>query len=305
MENERLKNRLDELQRKYDEKFKKVEKETTDESEEIQDETDGSVGGKFKVEIKMVEQKLSLDLPSITTKSKEIKFHVPEVTVKTKRIVWHEPKIVMRRRKVGEVPEIVCRDVRNSLGFMGQECKTRWKPIYFDVPVTEKVKKEIKIDLPEIKMKLQSFDIPWVEITMIQQDIILHLPSVTFKDVEVEVEKESEELQRKTERKIVRLQSDFEAESKQIISEESSFMFDQEIDKLLEQKKTVQNMFNPIIDDMKSKIKSLKGTGATDEVKNLENQLSDLVEQYKTAINQIGDAIEQLNKQREDLVESI
>lgn len=305
MSNVKLENRLSKLQEKYKEIFEEVERDTIKESEKLEDESDGSIAGKFKIEIEMVEQKISFDLPSITSGYKEIIFSVPEVTMKTKKIVWHVPELKMERRKVGERPEIVCRNVRNSFGIMGEECRTRWKPIYSNIPVTEMVKKEIKIDLPKITMKDHSIEVPDVKIEMKRQEVILHLPSITFSDVEVEIKKESKELKRNTDNKVARVQMNYEAESKKIISEECSIIFDLEIDKLLEEEKSLRNIFDPIITDMKNKIKSIKSQGATSELKKLEDQLTSLVEQYNIAINQIGDSIEALNEQREELIDSI
>lgn len=307
MENDNLKKRLDELQVKYDQKFKEIEDDTKDEAGEIKDEGEGegSVGGKFKIEITSKEERIVLSLPSVTVGTKKMKIKIPSVTMKTKKISWSVPKIRMVRKQIGVRPEVVCKNVRNSLGIMGKECKVRYKPIYADVPENVMDRKEIKMDFPEIKMLEQEFTIPSIEFKMMQQEIIFTVPQFTFKDVQVEAKKKSEELEEKTKDKVGEVQAAFEAESTQIISEETSKMFDIEIQKLIKEKENIDNLFKPLINDFKTKIKSLRSSGATDAAKDLERQLSELVNNYKEAVSQISKAIETLSKQREEIIDSL
>ena len=305
MENDNLEKRLAELQAKYDGKFKDIEKETKDESDGIKDSSSGGVGGKFKIEITSKEERISILLPSITLDTRKIGVKIPSVKMSTKKIVWSLPKLVMVRRKIGERPEVVCKNVRNSFGIMGKECKMRYKPIYADVPETRNIKKEIKMDIPKIKMIFQELEIPSVEFGIIQQEIILTIPQFTFKDIEANVKKESEKLETKTEDKIRKVQSAFEAESTQIISDETTIIFDAQIDKLVLEKEKVHNLFQPLIDDLKNKIKSLRNSGAKKAVEELEDQLTELVKNYNESIVQITKAIEVLSLQREEIIDSL
>jgi hypothetical protein len=305
MENENLNKRIQELQAKYNAKFKEVENETQEESDEIKDSTDGSIGGKFKVKFDFKEEHFALHIPSITVGQKQVKLDLPSVTMKLKKISWSMPKLVMKTRKVGERPEVVCKNKKNSLGITLPECKTRFKPIYADVPETIEVKKEIKIEIPEITMRTEAVYIPDIKIELKRQDFYMHLPQITFEDVEVEVKEESNKLQNKTERKIAFLQNAFAEESKEIITDEINTSFDTQMEELSKQKNKIDSMFKPIIDDFKLKIKQLRNSGAIDEVKNLEKQLYTLVGQYNTATTQIIEAIEAINLEREKAHENL
>jgi methyl-accepting chemotaxis protein len=301
MSNERMQQRIELLTEEYDARFKQVGDSLREDGENLEEEYDSSIGGKVKFDIKMVEQKMVFDLPSITFGHKKIKFDLPSVTNKLKRIVWSEPKITMEDRKVGESPSVKCK--KDDFG-IPYSCTTTWKPIITKVPVTTMVKKEIKIEIPEISMRTQEFNIPEVKITLSRQEIIMHLPSITVTDVEVEAEYHENNI-KDSEKKLSRLENGFKVELNKIVFEETTLLFEEQISDLEGHNESIKNIFDPMISDIKSNIKTVRSAGAKDEVARLEAQLTNLVSQYNTSINQISDAIEEITRERDKILSEL
>ena len=131
------------------------------------------------VEVTVVDQKWSLDLPQVTMKQQDIIFDVPATK--------------MTPMKTGQYPEIYCEDTWISLPFGGKtkgipECKVVWKDIITLVPEFYMERKTISLHLPEFKIDRTDMILGVPEFKVSQQEVVIHLPQFKLKSIHINPE---------------------------------------------------------------------------------------------------------------------
>jgi hypothetical protein len=170
--NQALKDRIEEIKKAYDPKIQALKNK----SEILKKDMDGKkpsdweavIGVDFKVEWK--DQKLSLDLPSVSIRNQEISLDLPEITKSTEHIALDVPDVRMVRVKAGEYPE-----------FHGFTVK--WSPIWIHVPEPYMRRVDIYYDLPSVTMRRQSYILGLPEFKMERVEWIMTLPEFTVNNV--------------------------------------------------------------------------------------------------------------------------
>lgn len=89
------------------------------------------------------------------------------------------------------------------------------------------------------------------------------------------------------------------------VTDQVEIIFDEIRKQLIDERANVSSQFDNVIVKMKSTIKILKENNATNEIPKLESELSKLVEDYKTVLNEIDLSIEQLNQEQLKVITNI
>lgn len=263
------------IQKKYADKFKKLEQA----SEEIAEDAPEGEENAFGVDIDFSKtDRVSFEIPEFRMKTTEVILDLPSVTMKTKKIVWSEPETKMENRKVGEYPEVH--------GFT-----VKMKPIITKVPVVVMKKKEAKIDVPEFSMKQQkiSFDIPEIFRT---KKVIFDIPRIIVRsteDAEEETKKGSEEIERS---------ADMLAKAQTLELKELSIQkLQQEKEKLKVQHAAAQKQINDSIASVKKAGADPKNLVSKDGTKtNLIALMQNIDSDFEKGYKAIDDAISKLKK---------
>ena len=126
----------------------------------------------------------SLDIPEVTMARHGWSTKVPEVTMNTQRWVVKEVISKCEDKKIGQNPEQHCKDTWIKTDLPGGQlktkgvpkCTTKWTDIITTVCWPETRDKEVKLDIPEISMRLRDFSWDVPEVTMSTREFSFHAP---------------------------------------------------------------------------------------------------------------------------------
>ncbi len=194
---------IQKIEQRYQEMFKEIERQAKEVEAQFPKGGVNVVSENVKIEMKRHE--IDFDIPEFKVVMRRVSFDVPDVTMKRTRIVWDQPGIKMELREVGRYPEI-------------NHFKVKWKTIKTLVPVPTTDRHEIKLDIPEIRMKRVDIKtyLPKVDHVRIGR-IVYDLPSVNLTDLpkaQKQAQETSELLKTKAEVLAKAEQEEIKAESK-------------------------------------------------------------------------------------------
>lgn len=177
-------NVLQAIEVKYKPQYGEIEKRGEDLGKDTPKDAD-KVNFNFKVDMK--EQKWILNLPSVTMKRNEVILGLPQTTMKLTSWSYDTIRVRMERRKTGQYPEFTCKKDNWGIPY---DCKATWSNTYADVPVTDTVRTEVKLDIPQVTWKdtKLSWDVP--QLTWVENTWIVKVPEFTLLNVAVEKGKE-------------------------------------------------------------------------------------------------------------------
>lgn len=178
---------LQAIEGKYKPQYAEIQKRGDDLGKDTPSDAD-KVNFNFKVDMK--EQKWILKLPSITMKRNEVVLGLPQTTMKLTTWSYDTIRVRMERRKTGQRPEFTCK--KDDWG-IPYDCTTTWSNTYTDVPVTDTVRTEVKLDIPQVVWKdtKLAWDVP--QLTWVENTWIVNVPEFTLLNVAVEKGKDMQE----------------------------------------------------------------------------------------------------------------
>ncbi|KFL45563.1 hypothetical protein IL54_0972 [Sphingobium sp. ba1] len=280
--------------------FAKDQENITSRSESIKNDA-GKAEISGTVDIKMVEQKLIFDIPTVVMKTKAMSLDLPQVTMNLRAMSWDEPVITMVAKKVGQYPEFRC-----SGGWI-PKCKVEWSDIIAHVPVTTMQRREIKMHIPETKMDRTDFKLDIPEIHSDRKEWFVKIPEVTLRNFVVEAEK----LKSRGDE----LGSDamaLAARQKETAAQRTAALFECHLATLQEKRAQVAGTFETALNTLDSSIETMRKNGA-DPSKvvtndsatpmNLLASRSDLIAKRDAALAQIDSAVTAMQKDEKLTVE--
>ena len=177
-----------------------------------------------------------------------------------------------------------------------------------DFPVVYMKRMEIKLDMPQFSTKKQelSFDKPTFSLETIT--IKIDLPQFYLRDISGDLreqEREFEEVGKEMEAQVALANNEMNNSLVREVGEQVDIIFDEIRNQLIQERQNVSKQFDEAINKMKTTLKILKENNATSEVTKLEGELAQLVEDYKNVLNEIDSNIKELNKEQENVIQSI
>lgn len=293
----RMQKRIKEIESEYSQKFKEFEKEIKDDSDDIEDTTDGSVGGKFKVDIWWKEETTILHIPQFTYNPKFVIVEVPGVKMERKSFSVPEIKTEWVDVVKGHVPDCDFRKIPP---------KCKMKPVIISEPRVTTRMRDVFFDFPSIFKEKWKLDMPWIDTKFVETKLIYSIPQIAFRDVEVEVEEKTSELNSKVAKNVSKYESEMKLKIQQVLSEEANSIFDPAEEYLMTEREKVRKEFATGISMLKATIKSMKDQKVPEnQVSAVAAQLNDLIEQSKNALKKFDNAIDGLIESKEKFMNGI
>jgi hypothetical protein len=200
---------IDAITKKYDAMIADQQGQIKKQAQIIEDDAkndkpDNAVEGviKFKFKVSSHIETISLDVPEVTVRDKEMSFDLPEVSIKQQTWKYDIPQTKMGMQCIDGPPETVCHMETKNIGFGIKTdipvCSLRpGKQICTEVPEFYIATTETTLGVPEVAMKTQKIVIGVPEFKMGRQEIKFSVPDLTLVDIEAsqkETQKKSDDL---------------------------------------------------------------------------------------------------------------
>lgn len=282
-------------------KYQAMYDDFDDEAEELE-----GMSATFDVEVEWVDTSLSMDLPSVTIRDQEMSFDVPQVTMKLNEISFDTPSVRMVAQKIGQSPNVVCKDTWIKVGPLKTkgppDCKTYWTDIITHVPETFTETQTIKTHTPEIRMERVEIVMGVPEFTMMTQEIVTAVPQFTVNSIAInydKIETESEQLNFEI--------AEATEQQKRELASATSALFQCQRSDIQAQKQAALLQFDGPLAQMESTIRSLEEQGASNsEVYNsLSQKRLELNEQRKLLAAQFDDALAELDASEKEVIDRL
>ena len=306
----RIQQKLDEIQERFENRIKKIQQNGATRLNDIRDDSpdpnnvEATLNVTFDVKFKTTA--IKFDVPKIGKELHKVVFDIPVVKMELKTISWDVPATKMETRCITKKPVTVC---KNNPHFpYTPKCTVKMECVYMDFPVVYTKRMEIKLDMPQFSTKKQelSFDKPIFSLETIT--IKIDLPQFYLRDISGDLreqEREFEEVGKEMEAQVTLANNEMNDSLVREVGEQVDIIFDEIRNQLIQERQNVSKQFDEAINKMKTTIKILKENNATSEVINLEGELAQLVEDYKNVLNEIDSNIKELNKEQENVIQSI
>ncbi|WP_443939645.1 hypothetical protein [Pedobacter sp. MW01-1-1] len=307
----RIQQKLDEIQARFQERIKKIQENGAAKINEITDDSpepnnvEATLNVTFDVKFKTTE--IKFDIPRIGKELQRVIFDVPVVTMELKTISWDVPTTKMETRCITKKPVTVC---KGGGGWPPKlpSCTIKWECVYMDFPVVTMKRMEVKLDMPQFSTRQQeiSFDKPVFSMETIT--IKLDLPQFYLRDLSGDLreqEAEFEEVGKEMESQVALANNEMNDSLVTEVGGQVDVIFNEIRAQLLQERAKVAQQFDEGIAKMKISINTLKENNATEEVARLETELAKLIEDYKNVLDEIDANMKDLNKEQEDVINSI
>ncbi|MGY3419510.1 hypothetical protein ACVWY4_005747 [Bacillus mycoides] len=288
--------RNEKLKAEIDQKVKDLNSETPNPST-------GEAALGFDIDIDWKLQELKLHVPTISLEDRKIgSLNLPVIEMIRKEIVFHTPSVRMVPKKVGQYPEVKCKNFK---------CTTHWKDIIMDVPETFMQEQRTSIGLPSIKMEQKDIILGLPVVGMELKIIKLHIPNFKIKNIRVEA-REAEEKAHTIENEIntrvseekVKLKNELQT---QIIPPHSA-LFDCFRNNLEVTKTQVLATLDGYVTVNQTTVQQLKSQNVPNDneyLKSVENTLNDLMAQKVEAEQEFLKSLEQINNEQRESLEKM
>jgi len=256
------------------------------------------------IDVKWKRQDMSLDLPNVRIVDQKWSLDVPQLTARDEDVIFHLPSIRMVRKKIGEYPEVKCE------GFPPQ-CRVKWSPIYADLPEPYMQERRIVVVVVDIKMGRTEFAFGVPEVTMTPVNFSMNIPEITVKSISAEAKEAEDKGKALSASAIERssaLQKEFKEKLKAELGQETAGLFDCYFEDLSKQKNTAVESFavgeamiegaiagmqaqkvpedNGTLQQLRASLADIRQNRA-DFLTNIEKQLGDLILQRTTFIENL------------------
>ncbi|MEM0913563.1 MAG: hypothetical protein AAGB29_06595 [Planctomycetota bacterium] len=253
----------------------------------------------LEFDVKWKRKTLKFDLPEFYSEREVIKFDVPEVRMETDEIKFDVPTTKRERKCVAKKPEFY---------MDGFKMKVKWTCIYMDVPKIYRKRVVIKLDVPKFNSKRidVKFDKPVVK--MKRHEIKLDVPQFYIKEWKVEIrekQKQVESIGQEMQLKIESAKERFKARLQTELAKVIDIGFDEVRAGTMASRDDIVESYEKAIAGSKSAIKTLKPQGAANEVKKLENRLSEHVNAYDATTKEIDGRISRLGAVEEEAINGL
>jgi len=247
----------------------------------------------LQFDIKWKITSIKFDIPKFSMELEKISFDVPEVKMETEKISFDVPAVRMKRTCLFKKPE-----------FYGFPPKVKMKCVYGDKPEIYTKRVEFKTDIPKFSSKRVEikFDKPVVK--METTEIKMHLPQFYLTSVEGEINNYSQDVQEignDMNSEVKKLSDNFNTEINKELKQDIKDLFDEIQNQLIQSREEISANYNNGIANIKTSIKRLKEANATDKVKELEAQLSQLIADFEGALKTIDANLEDLAKEESEV----
>jgi len=133
------------------------------------------VGKLLVVEIREKLVRISTEVPTITSRTKDIIISVPQVAVQKNDIRFSKPEVVMVRHRGPNVP--------SGLECKRFKCTVRYKKTWVSRPEIRMVEHRIVIGVPRVTMRPKSISTSVPEVAMRRREVVFSVPQVTLRFV--------------------------------------------------------------------------------------------------------------------------
>ncbi|MBI1225754.1 MAG: hypothetical protein GC192_11005 [Bacteroidetes bacterium] len=297
--NERIQLKVDEIKKKFEERINQIRekgaKRINEINEDAPDPSNVEAALNFTFDVKWRTTSIKFDVPKFTMEREELKFDIPEVRMETEDFSFDVPATRMVTKCVAKKPE-----------FHG--LKMYWTCIYLDVPEPYMKRVTIKTDIPKFNSRRMEvkFDKPVVR--METTEIKFNLPQFFLKEVSTQIDEHKREIETVSNEmtgEIASAQQEMKTRLQLEISHEIDDLFENMQVELINQRSTISKNYDDAISKLKTSIKTLKENNAIEQVKSLENQLSNIVDEYKATLASLDKALEDLYSQKEEALKSL
>jgi hypothetical protein len=280
------------------------------------------IGSLFTLETSYSEERISLDVPTITMKSEDWKFDVPQITIKDSDIIFDIPTLVMKTVKGPKIPHSTTR-MKTECIYIGikpfgkkvcadvPQTTITWEQTYLDIPEYESREHRIVIGIPEVTMREQVVIIDIPEIKLEQRDIIFRIPSITMRFVADAGKKLAEasasiasQAESATAQKRLAIKKRIVAE----VIEPAKAMFECYKSGLINNRKKILGFYDPEITKLTDSLKALRTNNVPetdDDYINQKNQLDNLIAKRNESVKSIDKALNDLNESSKQAIEAL
>lgn len=280
------------------------------------------IGSLFTLETSYSEERISLDVPTISMKSEEWKFNVPQITIKDNDIIFNVPTLVMKTVEGPKIPHSTTR-MKTECVYIGikpfgkkvctdvPQTTVTWEQTYLDIPTYEDREQRIVIGIPEITMKEQVVIIDIPEIKLEQRDIIFRIPSITIrfvKDAGKKLAEASASIASQAETASTQKRIAIKKRIVTEVIEPAKAMFECYKNGLIENRKKILSFYDPEIAKLTDALKALRSNNVPetdDDYIRQKNQLDNLITKRDESVGAIDKAIDDLNKSSEEAIEAL
>jgi hypothetical protein len=251
-------------------------------------------------EVKWHDQKVILDLPTVTIRDQKIVLGTPDVTIKQQTWSWDRPVIEMVRETVGKKPEFTCRSVQGGapLYLPGIQCDTTWTDIIMDRPKVVVHREQAILGVPEFRLLQHEIVMGIPEFSMRRQEWILRLPDFILKNVQVESEKlkqRAQALDASSKNALGAIQKNFKADTEQLAAAKISQVFACERTQLATNRTTVMSEIDKNIAVVQGSVNAATDVHADALLAQMQKTLTDLRASRDAAEHQFTDAFAKLD----------
>jgi hypothetical protein len=296
---------LETIQRQHAARFQQIQEEGNSIAADGQRlEQDSEMRGVvFDFDVDMIEQRWVFHLPSVTMRENNIALHLPQVTMRQQNIVFHTPSVRMSPRVVGRIPHFRCE------GFPPR-CETWWEDIITHVPETFMEEQRIVLGIPEVRVDRSDIRFHLPEFRMEEQVWLVRIPEFRLRSIQT-VSEDGRRLQQRGDalrdagqRQGQRLRQD--------LGQRVSAQFACERGNLLQTRTQADQQFRTGLAQMDGAIAQLRSQNISPEAvqtsggpMNLVQRRAELAERHAQAMQQIDQALTQLNQREQEALTQI
>lgn len=294
---------LQAIEGKYKPQYAEIQQRSDDLSKDTPDDADKV---KFNFKVDMKEQKWVLKLPSVTMNRNEMVLGLPQTTMKLTSWSYDTIRVKMERRKTGQYPETTCK--KDDWG-IPYGCTVTWSNTYADVPVTDTVRTEVKLDIPQVTWKdtTLAWDVP--QLTWVENTWIVNVPEFTLLNVAVEKGKDMQGKSDAINEDIAKLNFNRNLDSRKVTTD----MYGCFRGDMAKQQASVEKQIDEGISSLNETIQSIRAQGADPtkvpsdgaQATDLVALLTEIVSKRKIAVDSFIAAQSQLDVAEKDAMSKL
>ncbi|MFB2348479.1 hypothetical protein [Priestia megaterium] len=257
------------------------------------EDSNGNVGIGLNFDVTWSEIPVKFHLPSFSIQDKEVILDLPTFTTNQKDIIFNFPECHMEDKVVGRYPEF------HGLSVV-------WRDIITSVPVCVNKEQKISIGIPEAKMERKTIIMGLPVVEMKEVEMKVKYPEFKLENVSVELKQKSEELEKEGKEN---LQRGFEESRNEIMEgykNKHTSLFDCLRSELLLQKSEALSGLDSLITGFTTSINDMKQKNVPSDngtLKQTEENLNMFIEQRHQIEINFQSSLDQLNTEQQSSLE--
>lgn len=292
------------LREQADELIRGIENEAKADTDDLKKNMPSGEENKVGIDIKFnwVDREFSFHVPTVKLEDQVIgRLHIPEFKMKNEDIVFYTPSVRMVNKKVGEIPNVVCR---------GLSCHTEMKDVIISVPETFQEEHKISFGVPTVSMKEQDLIMGIPVFGTQLQKFILSIPEVavvSISEISAETKKKSQELNEKYSQKNTEVKAKIRDLLIKDIEPAHTALFDC-IKNGISAMKPSSTIYDSAIATLNAGINDLKAKGVSSDnetLQQMEDSLKTTIEQRDKQVQQFDEKLNEIEAQRKSSLEGI